>query len=68
MREVKKSSESYVRPKEAAQILGVSVRTIWNWTNQRREEGFPLPIQISKRITVFPRSEIVAFAESKKIG
>lgn len=61
-------TDGYVRPKQAAEILGVTVRTVWNWVNNRRDEGFPRPIPLSKRVTVFPRAEIVSFAEKQKIA
>lgn len=61
-------SDGYVRPKQAADILGVTVRTVWNWVNARKDEGFPRPIPLSKRVTVFPRAEIVSFAEKQKVA
>lgn len=63
-----KPQDGYVRAKEAAQILGVSVTTIWNWVTDKLHEGFPRPIRISDRVTVFPRAEIIAYAESKRVG
>lgn len=60
--------DGYVRPKQAAEILGVTVRTVWNWVNDRKDEGFPRPIPLSKRVTVFPRAEIVSFAEKQKVA
>lgn len=64
----KTPQKEYVRAKEAARILGVSVTTIWNWATEKLDEGFPRPIRVSDRVTLFPRDEIVAFAESKRIG
>lgn len=61
-------SDGYVRAKEAAAILGVSVTTVWNWATDKLSEGFPRPIRISDRVTVFPRAEIIAFAESKRVA
>ena len=59
----------YIRAKEAAAILGISVRSVWNWASDKRkqEQGFPSPIPISERVTVFPKHEIVAFAEGRKL-
>lgn len=61
-------TDGYVRAKEAAAILGVSVTTIWNWATDKIHEGFPRPIRISDRVTVFPRDEIIAYAESKRVA
>lgn len=60
------SEKRYVRAKEAAAILGVSIRTIWNYANTKIEEGFPKPIRISESVTLFPREELINFAESKR--
>lgn len=61
-------NEKYVTPKEAAEILSVSVRTIWNWASdpRKKQAGFPTAIRLSKSATRFPRSEIQAFAEAMR--
>lgn len=65
----KRMSESkYVRAAEAARLLGVTVRTIWNWVYTKKDEGFPQPIRVTRNVTVFPRDEIIAFAESKRVA
>ena len=58
----------FIRAKQAAEILGVSVTTIWNWAAKKTDEGFPRPIQLTKNVTVFPADEIVAFAQSKRLA
>lgn len=60
--------EEYVTPKEAAEILSVSVRTIWNWAAdpRKKQAGFPKAIRLSKSATRFPRSELEAFAEAMR--
>lgn len=61
-------NEKYVTPKEAAEILSVSVRTIWNWASDplKKQAGFPTAIKLSRTATRFPRSEIQAFAEAMR--
>lgn len=62
------AKEEYVTPKEAAKILRVSVRTIWNWASDplKKQAGFPTAIKLSKSATRFPRSELEAFAEAMR--
>jgi predicted DNA-binding transcriptional regulator AlpA len=41
----------YLRPAEAAKLLGISVPTLYRWARTR--PGFPQPQRLSKRVTVF---------------
>ncbi len=59
---------TYMRPKEVAELFGVSVRTVWRWCGESRknERGTPFPkaIRLTKRVTCFPREEVFNFAEN----
>lgn len=58
----------YVRAKEAALLIGVSVRTIWRWGDKVPADTvvpFPKPIRLSRTVTVFPREEILNFVKAR---
>lgn len=58
----------YVRAKEAALLIGVSVRTIWRWGDKAPADTvvpFPKPIRLSRTVTVFPREEILNFVKAR---
>ena len=50
---------SYVRPRQAAEILSVSPATFWRYT---RRPDFPAGLKLSRGTTVYVRAEIVAWA------
>ncbi|MBQ0132403.1 MAG: AlpA family phage regulatory protein [Comamonas sp.] len=45
-----------VRPKGAANLLGVGVSTFWRWVKERSD--FPKPRKLSSRCTVFESTSI----------
>lgn len=51
------------RPKEAADLLGVSASTIWKWIRERPD--FPKPRKLSSRCTVFDVAELVAWRDAQ---
>lgn len=57
----------FVRPKEAARLLGVTERTIWRWCNAPATNGvaFPKPIRVSRNVTLFPREEILNYVKAR---
>lgn len=58
----------YVRAKEAALLIGVSVRTIWRWGDKAPADTvvpFPKPIPLSRTVTVFSREEILNFVKAR---
>ena len=56
------ASKSY-RPKQAAELLGIGVATLWRWAKERAD--FPKPIRLSARCTVFDSGELVAWRDAQ---
>lgn len=52
-----------VRPKEAANLLGVGVSTFWRWVKERHD--FPKPRKLSSRCTVFDVAELIAWRDAQ---
>lgn len=52
-----------VRPKGAAQFLGISVATLWRWRRER--EDFPQGIHLSARALVFNLDELAAWRDAQ---
>jgi prophage regulatory protein len=57
-----------LRPKQAAEFLGIGLSTLWRWSKCRRLEGFPQPLRLGPRTTVFEQSELVGFRDKQKRG
>jgi prophage regulatory protein len=57
-----------LRPKQAAEFIGVSESTLWAWVKSRQD--FPKPSKLSPKITVFSSSALLAFrdAQQQKAG
>jgi len=51
------------RPKQAAELLGVGIATIWRWSKERSD--FPKPIRLSQRCTVFDAEQLVAWRDAQ---
>ena len=56
------ASQSY-RPKQAAELLGIGIATLWRWTKERAD--FPKPIRLSQRCTVFDGGELLAWRDAQ---
>lgn len=56
----------YVRAKEAAQYLGISISTLWHWAKTRA--GFPRPIKAGERVTLFDLVAIDAWLQEQRQG
>jgi prophage regulatory protein len=56
------TTKSY-RPKQAAELLGVGIATIWRWAKERSD--FPKPIRLSARCTVFDGDQLTAWRNSQ---
>jgi len=52
-----------LRPKHAAALLGVAVSTLWRWAADR--PGFPQPIRLSARCTVWPRDALIKWRDAQ---
>ena len=57
-----------LRPKQAAAFLGISVPTLWRWAKNRKEDGFPQPVRLGARTTVFDQGELAGFRDKQKRG
>lgn len=55
--------EHSARPREAANLLGVGLATIWRWARERRD--FPRPRRLSSRCTVFDVPELLAWRDAQ---
>lgn len=55
-----------VRPKQAAEILGIGVATLWRWVKERSD--FPKPRRLSPRCTVFDRAELIIWRDTQVNG
>lgn len=58
-REVQSTQSRSLRPKQAAEFLGISAATLWRWAKERKD--FPKPCRLGPRTTVFEQSELVDF-------
>jgi predicted DNA-binding transcriptional regulator AlpA len=52
-----------LRPRQAAEFLGIAPATLWRWVKERKAESFPQPRKLGPRTTVFVQSELAAFRE-----
>lgn len=50
----------YVRPKDLAYHLSVSISTIWRYA---KRSDFPTPVKLSEKVTVFNLDEINEWCE-----
>lgn len=55
---------SSLRPKQAAEFLGVGISTLWRWAKERSD--FPKARKLSPRCTVFDMQEIINWRDSVK--
>ncbi len=55
-----------VRPKQGAELLGVSLPTFWRWA--AKTPGFPKGRRLSARCTIFDVAELIAWRDSKVKG
>lgn len=53
-----------LRPKEAAQKLGVSRQSLWRWC--RDNPDFPKPVKLAPGTTAFMESELEEFIRSRQ--
>ena len=54
------------RPKQGAELLGVSLPTFWRWAAEKQD--FPKGRRLSARCTVFDTCELIAWRDSKVKG
>ncbi len=52
-----------LRPKQAAEFLGVGVSTLWRWVKEQPD--FPQPVRLSERVTVFAQGDLISYRESR---
>lgn len=55
----------FLRPKDAAELLGVGESTFWRWAKDRPD--FPEPIRLSARMTVFSRNDLMRWVEKSRM-
>lgn len=52
-----------LRPKQAAEFLGVGLTTFWRWTKERKD--FPKLIKIGPRTTIVPLDKLTAWRDAQ---
>jgi predicted DNA-binding transcriptional regulator AlpA len=58
---------NYARAKEAAQHLKIARSTLWQWASERKNEGFPQPIKLGQKVTLFDLNAIDAFVAAQAV-
>jgi prophage regulatory protein len=52
-----------LRPRQAAEFLGIGESTFWRWAKERAD--FPKPIKLGARTTVYPLDKLVAWRDAQ---
>ena len=52
-----------IRPKTAAELLGIGTSTFWRWAKERQD--FPKARRLSARCTVFDMHEIMTWRDAQ---
>ncbi|GAB2467365.1 hypothetical protein GCM10027082_18760 [Comamonas humi] len=52
-----------VRPKDAAELLGIGISTLWRWAKDRPD--FPKPRHLSTRCTIFDVAELLNWRDAQ---
>lgn len=55
-----------LRPRQAAEFLGIGESTLWRWTKDRPD--FPKPIKLGARTTVYPLDKLTAWRDAQATG
>ena len=55
-----------LRPKHAAEFLGIGRATLWRWSKERAD--FPKPRHLSSRCTVFDMDALAAWRDAQPCG
>lgn len=55
-----------LRPKQAAEFLGIGKATLWRWSKDRAD--FPKPRRLSTRCTVFDMAELSAWRDAQQVA
>lgn len=55
-----------IRPKTAAELLGIGTSTFWRWAKERSD--FPRARRLSPRCTVFDVQEIINWRDAQAKG
>jgi prophage regulatory protein len=58
------SNNVSLRPKQAAEYLGISRTTLWRWIKERHD--FPKPRILSSRCAVLDGTELIAWRDAQK--
>jgi predicted DNA-binding transcriptional regulator AlpA len=57
------SASTSLRPRQAAAFLAIGHSTLWRWVQER--PGFPQPIKLSDRVTVFDSGQLAAWRDKQ---
>ena len=57
------SERQSLRPKQAAQMLGIGIATYWRWVKEKPD--FPKPIRLSPRCSVTDLSLLIAWRDAQ---
>lgn len=56
-------SSKSLRPKQVADLLGISRTTVWKLSSTRPD--FPRPIRLTPRVTVYDRGAVIAWRNAQ---
>ena len=60
-------AKKYGRAKEAALRLSIAKSTLWQWASERKNEGFPQPIVVGQKVTLWDLNAIDAFVAAQAV-
>lgn len=60
-----KQAGRVLRVSDLAPLLSVSKNTIWRWSRDKKS-GFPPPIKLSPRVTVFNYEAVLSWLDKKQ--
>ena len=58
---------NYARAKAACAHFQIARSTLWEWTKNRKHEGFPQPLKAGQKVTLFDINAIDAFLKAQAV-
>lgn len=54
-----------LRPRDAAEFLGIGLSTLWRWAKERHD--FPKPARLSRNVSLFNEAELAKYRDARKV-